>query len=146
MGLFLLLRFAKAALVVIPVGVWSPSALACAAMTEELRGSLARKPFEEVSVIVHFAERPDLSRIGQVARDQRRTALAEMLREHAKETQAEMRAYLERQGARNLETLWLKNALAATASAETIKSLCGWPGVARIALDIEVAGPRPGQP
>lgn len=140
-----LLRIAKAGLAVV-LGAWSPSALACAVMTEDLRYSVARQSVEEVSVIIQFAKRSDLSRIGEVPRDQRRTALTEMLRDHAKETQAEMRAYLERQGARNLETLWLKNALAATASAKTIKSLCGWPGIARIVLDSEVAGPRPGQP
>ncbi len=98
-------------------------------------------PDSEISVIVTFSDRADISKFKQKDRKIRRSLMIRALRQKAEQTQAPCRAFLKNKKAKRLKKLWLINGLAFKAKANVIMKLANMPGIESIKLDGVVSPP-----
>jgi bacillopeptidase F len=104
-------------------------------------GSL--KAGEPLSVIVRLAERMDLERLEALPMDQRRKEIIKTARRHAAVNQEPLRALLVgRKLDKPVVSLWLINAMALSADAETLRELRNHPLVRDIRLDRTIQLPQ----
>ncbi len=102
---------------------------------------------EPVRVIVSLASPAGGQKLRANTTAERRQALVQTLRSQAGAAQQNLRGYLTglqgRGSVRAFTPLWIVNAIAVTADAQTVRSLAAYPGVEKIALDRVVQGPEP---
>ncbi len=94
-------------------------------------------PAKEVSVIVTLQEKEDLIPFRNKDKGKSRALLIRALQARAEATQKPLRAFLEKGGARNVQTLWSINGLMATARVDVIRGLAKIPGVGDVRPDYE---------
>jgi len=101
----------------------------------------AAAPDERIPVIVRFAERADLAGAKALARRDRRTRVATMLRAQSAESRRAVEALLREKGAAPVVPLWIINGLAVTAPADAIRALAQRPEVESVRLDVTLTAP-----
>lgn len=117
----------------------------CTPLTAGLRSRLAETPADQtVAVVIELKSKADLSVLDGLSERDRRRALVPALRRHAETQQRDLRAHLAAQGAQDLKTLWMINALAAQVRPAVVWSLCARPEIGRIDLDRRTASPLRG--
>ncbi|MGC2062773.1 MAG: S8 family serine peptidase, partial [Thermodesulfovibrionales bacterium] len=103
-----------------------------------------------VSVIINLADKADLTRIAATSPDEptgrdraaghdkifKRSAVIKALMDKANLTQGFLRTFLQNRGAKEIKSLWIINAIAATLPASVISELMGLPGIESIELDV----------
>lgn len=90
---------------------------------------------EEVSVLISFADQLNLAQFKTQKKNQRRININTTLREKAKNSQAEVKNFLQKNNGRNIKSLWISNSLATTVPTHVIDTIAGLPGVTQVILD-----------
>jgi DNA-binding phage protein len=104
--------------------------------TTELYSALqSSDPSDELTVIINFGDKVDVEAYQGLAKEHRQRVIVAALKKHAETSQAAVRDHLEAHGGKEFKQLWIRNALAVTASAQVIEELAEWPGIERIGLD-----------
>jgi bacillopeptidase F len=105
-------------------------------------GAAAEAPGDDaLAVLVTLREAPDLRALERGELRGRRRALVAALRSHADRAERPLRRWLRGRGAQRVESLWIANALAVTASRGTIRALAARPEVASLRADAVYALP-----
>jgi subtilisin family serine protease len=116
-----------------------PGAAVSTSLDEAIRSA---SPGEELAVVVRLvpsSDRPAIAPGGRLGR----SALVSALRASGARSEARVRSWLERRGARRLVSLWAIDAIALRAPVEVIRELRGLPGVLEVQLDVPFAAPSP---
>ncbi len=92
-------------------------------------------PESEISVIVTFSDKADISQFKHKDKKLRRGLILRALRQKAEQTQAPCRAFLKNKKAKRIKKLWLINGIAFKAKAGVIQKLATQPGIESIKLD-----------
>jgi bacillopeptidase F len=90
---------------------------------------------QEVSVIINFSDKVDLAEFKKTPKKLRRKKIIETLKENAYTSQKHVQQFLATKKATKTRQLWLINALAVTAGAETIEQVGFLPGVDNVIPD-----------
>ncbi len=104
---------------------------------------LAGEAAEPVSVIIRMAERPSLPVPGPANRKTARKNLVSSLRGQAERSQKDLLAFLSANGATDIRSLWIINAVAATVPPDLIPVLSARPDVESVEPDATVTQPPP---
>jgi subtilisin family serine protease len=108
---------------------------------------LAAKPdgAAEIGVIITFADRINPNSYRHLPGKNRRDALVKALRDRATNSQGELRRFLQEQGGRDIQSLWIINALACRIKPELLERIAAHPGVEEVRPDDTITSP-PFQP
>jgi len=90
---------------------------------------------DEVPVIVILAQAVDLESLGSVTGKARRSAMIRAMKRFAAFSQVPLKAFLDKEGVAQVQSLWLINGLAVKARPGVIRKLAKFPGVSKVLPD-----------
>ena len=134
-----------AILIVLLLVCWTGLSSEAGVISPELEANLrSLGPGEEVAVIVSLADKADLKAFKEEKdKGVRRGKLIRALQSTADYSQKELKQFLINKKAKKVQSLWIFNGLAVTASSSVIYDLTDQPGVESIRLDKAVQAPEP---
>jgi PKD repeat protein len=116
--------------------VWMSGDLQAGVKTPELEAALqALGADDEIRVIVKFSRHADLESVRHLPRPQRRHQMIRDMQSLAEQRQAEVKSLLGQRGVKDVNTLWVANAMAIKARPELIQEIAGHPDVQSVQLD-----------
>ena len=99
-------------------------------------------PGDEIAVIVTLTDRVNPAAFKDLNKSERRGKLVSALKNKARQTQGQLIAFLQKNGARQLKSFWIFNGLAIKAKADVIHALAERSEVDSIRLDDTLKAPR----
>lgn len=96
---------------------------------------------KEIAVIVRLADKVDYGKFKDKNKAVRRNQLVSALKDKARQTQGSLKAFLNKNGGKQMKSFWVFNGISVKAKPEVIYQLANQPGVESIHLDDTLATP-----